>query len=124
MPWAFAIARRLLIDEQRRAQRSVLSTACDIEQDTAEPVHSELEGLIAAKQLAGRLQEELGRLPGTQRAAFVLMRLEGLSHSEAAKALGITVGALKLRAHRAYVALRSILVDNAVELENGAVTRG
>jgi RNA polymerase sigma-70 factor (ECF subfamily) len=123
MPWAFAIAKRLVIDEQRRARRSVLSTARDIDDGAAEPVHSELEELVGAKQIAGRLQEELGRLPGSQRAAFELMRLEGFSHSEAAQALGITVSALKLRAHRAYTALRSI-VDDLAGPESGPVTRG
>lgn len=120
MPWAFAIAKRLIIDEARRARRSVLSTAVELEHDAAEPAHSELEGVFAAKQLAARLQRGLGRLPRSQRAAFELMRLEGFSHSEAAKKLGITVSALKLRAHRAYVALRSILVDDGAGPESGA----
>ena len=58
---------------------------------------------------SGKLQSVLGRLPASQRAAFELMRIEGLSHAEAAAALGISVNALKLRAHRAYVALRAAL---------------
>jgi RNA polymerase sigma-70 factor (ECF subfamily) len=124
MPWAFAIARRLLIDEQRRARRSVLTTASDLDYDLPGPEHAEIEGFVAARQLEGRMQEGLGRLPHTQRTAFEMTRLEGLSHSEAAQALGITVSALKLRAHRAYVALRAILVDDAAEAANGAVTRG
>jgi RNA polymerase sigma-70 factor (ECF subfamily) len=112
MPWALAIARRLTIDEQRRARRNVLSTARDIQDGVAEPSYPELEELVQAKQLAGRLQEGLVRLPRSQRAAFELMRLDGLSLSEAARVLGITMSALKLRAHRAYVALRSTLADD------------
>ena len=112
MPWALAIARRLSIDEQRRARRNVLTTARNIEDGVAEPSYSELEELVHAKELAGRVQEGLGRLTRSQRAAFELMRLDGLTHSEAAKALGITISALKVRAHRAYVALRSILLDD------------
>jgi RNA polymerase sigma-70 factor (ECF subfamily) len=118
MPWAFAIARRLVIDEQRRDQRNVLSTAGQVGDDgAAGSPCSEPEGLVAARQLAGRLQEELGRLPRSQRAAFELLRLEGLSHVEAAEALGITVTALKLRAHRAYLALRAVINDVATEPE-------
>ena len=117
MPWAFAIAKRLLIDEQRRAQHSVLSKADDFEQDVADSAHLELEGLVAAKSLATRLQDALGRLPGSQRAAFELVRLEGLSQSEAARSLGITVSALKLRAHRAYMTLRALLSDDAAAHE-------
>ncbi len=126
LPWAFAIAKRLMIDEARRSRRSVLSTAVELEDEGEgiEPARSELEGVVAAKQLAGQLQRELGRLPRSQRAAFELVRLEGFSHSEAAKTLGITVSALKLRAHRAYVALRSILVDDAGPESGAAMVTG
>ncbi len=110
VPWAFAIARRLLIDEQRRYHRNISATARHVAEEVAANMpHLELEGLIAARQLAGRLQEELGRLPASQREAFELMRIDGLSHAEAAEALGISVNALKLRAHRAYLALRAAL---------------
>lgn len=122
MPWALAIARRLSIDERRRARRNVLTTARNIEDGVAEPSYSELEELVEAKELAGRLQGGLGRLTHSQRAAFELMRLDGLSQSEAAKALGITISALKVRAHRAYVALRSILLDDD-RAPDSAVTR-
>ncbi len=121
IPWAFAIARRLLIDEQRRDQRSLLSAARYTADEVSAAVeYFELEGLLAARQLAGRLQEELGRLPSTQREAFELMRIEGLSHAEAAEALGISVNALKLRAHRAYTALRAVLEAPSVR-GNGAL---
>lgn len=114
MPWAFAIGRRLVIDEQRRRRRSVLSTAGEVEDEiTGGPSHAEPEGVVAAKQLAHRLEQELARLPAAQRDAFELMRLEGLSHAEAAEALGITVGALKARAHRAYVALEAVFAGGA-----------
>ncbi len=115
MPWAFAIARRLLIDELRRNQRNVLATAEQIDNQVAAGApSSQPEGHVGARELANRLQEELERLPGTQRAAFELTRIEGLSHAEAAEALGISVSALKLRAHRAYVALRAIIGDEDI----------
>jgi DNA-directed RNA polymerase specialized sigma24 family protein len=41
--------------------------------------------------------------------AFELIKKEGLSVKEAAEVLGTTVTAVKLRAHRAYVALRAAL---------------
>ena len=41
--------------------------------------------------------------------AFELTKKEGLSVREAAEVLGTTVTAVKLRAHRAYVALRASL---------------
>jgi len=50
-------------------------------------------------------------LPETQRVAFELVKEEGLSLAEAAQVLGTTVSAVKLRAHRAYEALRAVLGD-------------
>jgi RNA polymerase sigma-70 factor (ECF subfamily) len=44
-----------------------------------------------------------------QREAFVLIRFEGLSVSEAAQVLGATEAAVKIRAFRAYEALRAAL---------------
>jgi len=41
--------------------------------------------------------------------AFELVRVEGLSHDDAARVLGVTVSAVKLRAFRAYAAIRAVL---------------
>ena len=71
-----------------------------------------VEGEFAARETAARLQRALGSLPETQRRAFELVRLDGLSHEQAAATLGVTVCAVKLRAHRAYEALRSALEDS------------
>lgn len=111
LPWAIAIARRLFIDHVRlgRRRRTDQQSSLD-EVDVG--VFSE-DGLLEARDLACRLQRELLRLPQSQREAFALMRFEGLSHVDAARTLGITVPALKLRAHRAYVSLRAAAVECA-----------
>jgi len=56
-----------------------------------------------------RLEEALDRLPAAQREAFEMLQLEGISVAAAAARAGTTTGALKVRAHRAYKALRAIL---------------
>ena len=61
--------------------------------------------------LALVIDKELARLPESHRVAFELIKKEGLSVKEAAAVLGCTVTAVKLRAHRAYVALRAALGD-------------
>ncbi len=117
VPWAFAIARRLLIDSYRRGRREVLLNAPaggdDAPADRDEPASPDAaaDDLVQASQLAARIQKELARLPETQRVAFELLKEEGLSLSEAAQVLGTTVSAVKLRAHRAYEALRLVLGD-------------
>lgn len=106
VPWAFAIARRLVLDGVRRGklEPSLSPDARPVEEELQHSADSE----YAAKQLAGRMVETLARLPENQRVAFELIRQDGLSLSEAAAALGTTVTAVKLRLHRASVALRAV----------------
>ena len=110
-PWAVTIARRLVIDAVRHDRRDSLAYA-DGTTEPADVAGNADEGLAEACELAARLQRRLVLLPESQRAAFVLMRFDGLSHTDAARTLGITVTALKLRAHRAYVSLRVALSDD------------
>jgi RNA polymerase sigma-70 factor (ECF subfamily) len=67
------------------------------------------EELFADKELSQALDQALHRLPETQASAFRLLKGEGLSVAEVATIMGTTKGAVKLRAHRAYQALRGFL---------------
>ncbi len=111
MPWAFAIARRLLIDGTRRDKRDLLVPSGDDPTQGTAASQPSADQLVEAQELSARIQRELARLPERQRAAFELIKQEGLSLAEAAQVLGTTVSAVKLRAHRAYEALRAVLGD-------------
>lgn len=119
-PWAFAIARRLLIDQHRRGGREVLAPTEDSDvTDLLVSLDAPADELAIAKEVAKKLGEELQRLPENQRVAFELIKQDGLSVAEAAQVLGTTVAAVKLRAHRAYEALRAVL-GHAKPKEEGA----
>lgn len=114
MPWAFAIARRLLIDSHRRGGREVLAQNDDDDHASLlAAVDAGADDIAIAKETAAMLDAELKRLPENQRVAFELIKQEGLSVAEAAQVLGTTVAAVKLRAHRAYEALREALAAAA-----------
>jgi RNA polymerase sigma-70 factor (ECF subfamily) len=115
MPWAFAIARRLVIDQHRRGGREVLAPNDDNVGDLLVSLDAAADELAIAKEVAARLGEELQRLPENQRVAFELIKQDGLSVAEAAQVLGTTVAAVKLRAHRAYEALRAVLASEAIK---------
>jgi RNA polymerase sigma-70 factor (ECF subfamily) len=110
LPWAFAIARRLFIDSIRRRkgeqtggyEASPVEVAAD---------QRPADELVDSQRLGGAIEAQLERLPESHRVAFELIQKEGLSIREAAEVLGTTPNAVKLRAHRAYVALRSALGD-------------
>jgi len=108
-PWAFAIARRLFIDVTRRQAREVTRGTDNQLPEPIELVHA--GDWHEARQAADRAERQLLRLPEQQREAYLLVKTEGLSLAEAASVLGTTVAAVKLRVHRAVVALRSALTD-------------
>ncbi len=105
LPWAYAITRRLVIDAGRRRGRE------DLRADPLEGAQ-EPSGALAPDEALHRkrseaaLRRDLLRLPPPQREAFELLKVELLSAAEAAEVLGITRAMVKIRAHRATVALR------------------
>jgi RNA polymerase sigma-70 factor (ECF subfamily) len=107
-PWAFTIATRLLVDGSRAPGRK----ACVPMED--EPVAScSADEVVHARQLMHVVDRELGRMSPGQRSAFHLVRQQGLSHAAAASALGVSVTAIKLRLHRARVALQMAIAGVA-----------
>jgi RNA polymerase sigma-70 factor (ECF subfamily) len=121
-PWAFAIARRILIDTFRKKGRAPVWVEEDEGDDGREsvaPGASPAE-VIARRRLARRMSEELARVSEADRAAFELVRFDGLSTAEAAEVLGITANAVKLRAFRAAEVLRAALGEEAREELEGS----
>ena len=113
VPWLYAIAHRTFIDETRRKKRAIVRPAGDDDLPeapatiTGEPAGSAPEA--ADPELTKAALDALAELPEPQREAVVLVKLEGKSIAEAAEIAGTTVGAMKVRAHRGYEALREKL---------------
>jgi RNA polymerase sigma-70 factor (ECF subfamily) len=110
LPWAYAIARRLVIDGFRRRKHEVASESDPATDATSD--HQAVDDRLHALRMARAVERELARLPEAHRVAFELVKKDGLSMKEAALVLGTTATAIKLRAHRAYVALRAALGDS------------
>lgn len=105
-PWVRAIARNAVIDwrrRQSRLQRREVALEGHEVAGAVEPVTA------VSGELSPDLRRALETLPEPQRQAVLLLKVQGLSVSEAAEHVGISAGALKLRAHRGYRALRSVL---------------
>lgn len=99
-PWLFTIARNVVADHGRRARRRGREVVLDTANEPAADPERNM-GLL--------FKQALGQLPRNQRDAFEMLKLEGLSVAEAAARAGTTNGALRVRAHRAYVFLRTLL---------------
>ncbi len=114
VPWIFAIAHRTFLDEVRSKKRARVRVA----DDGAPPdVAADITGAAGGTAFEDDGQQELTAatlvalqtLPPAQREAVALTKLGGKSIAEAAEIAGTTPGAMKVRVHRGYEALRKAL---------------
>lgn len=117
IPWMYTIAHRTCLDELRRRKRSRVRLTPDgtLQSEPAAHLtgvsvdaHQDQTDRPDAGVTAGALAA-LDRLPENQRLALLLTKVHGRSTAEAAMITGTTPGAIKQRAHRAYVTLRGML---------------
>jgi RNA polymerase sigma factor (sigma-70 family) len=108
-PWFWSIARHALIDVHRaRGTRVQVEVAMPLGLESLNAQGADADSLEAPLRMRD-LERALEQLPDRQREAVELIHLEGLSVKEAAVRAGTTAGALKVRAHRGYRALRRLL---------------
>ena len=103
-PWFNTVVRNATIDWARMRSRQI-PRELPLEQEGV----AESAAADADDALSPDLEQALSALPPAQRQAVEMIHLEGLSVSDAAARAGVTKGALKVRAHRGYQALRSLL---------------
>lgn len=105
--WVFGIARNVVADSHRRAARERRAAARVrgrelIGEDDLAAMHDRIDAAASARAL----HREIARLPAAERAVLELVALDGLSVTDAARALGITAVAARVRLHRARGTLR------------------
>jgi len=114
LPWIYSIAHRTFIDETRKHRRAVVRVG-EVEELPEVPAgltgesEDRRDEVRGDPELLSAALEALAKLPAHQREAVVLTKLDGKSVAEAAEIAGTTVGAMKVRAHRGYEALRRLL---------------
>ncbi|MBL9208146.1 MAG: RNA polymerase sigma factor [Opitutaceae bacterium] len=106
--WIYHLARKVAADHFRK---HTSKAARDVEPEVVEalPDHSPKPDEKAARNddLA-LMQSALSQLPDEQREVLVLHRFQNLRHDEIARLLDCSVGAVKVRAHRALATLRDV----------------
>jgi len=121
--WLYTIATNIAIDGFRRTRRqpvtvSLSASYVDNSPDRSPALRDNLTGsdpspLDTALSVERRqhVQSAIARLPDRQRAALVLIYYQGLSYSEAAAALGCSLGTVKTQMFRALRKLAQLLPD-------------
>lgn len=108
MPWVFAIARHVRLDGYRKRRRlEAREVLVGDFPDHLQPSVLQSNGPQAAP--TGDLEALLASLPDSQREVVVMLKAMGMSLEEVARATSSTVGAVKQKAHRAYLTLRRTL---------------
>jgi len=105
--WIYHLARKVAADHFRKHASTPLPTdpANLVDQPAPEPQPSEQ---AATAEDVVLLRSALARLPLEHREVLVLSHLQHLEHKEIAKRLDCSVGAVKVRAHRALKELREV----------------
>ncbi len=106
--WLFRIAHNLCMDHLRARQSSRVDSAADPECSAAcqpSPVERDLE----RDEMSSCVRDKVDSLPANDRAVILLYDLKELSQQQIADVLGIEVGAVKVRLHRARKKLREVL---------------
>jgi RNA polymerase sigma factor (sigma-70 family) len=109
--WLHGVAYRLALKSRADAAKRHSREKARPTSHLGNPL-SEMSG----KEICEILDEELNRLPETNREALVLCLLEGRTRDEAAKQLGLTVGTLKRRLEQGRNVLHARLRRRGIEL--------
>lgn len=121
--WLYRIGYNASLDRLRRRQEEPLppDEPAD-ESGAAIPLPRSLvewsltpENRLAENEIAAELDRAIGELPESLRVVFLLRDVDELSTLETAEALGLTEGAVKVRLHRARLALRERLSEYFAE---------
>ncbi|MGH7724519.1 MAG: RNA polymerase sigma factor [Candidatus Eiseniibacteriota bacterium] len=115
--WLHTIASRLCIDHHRRNRAKMISLTQPEEGSAGEERTIELEDpgdlpeeTAERTELARRLEALVLELPPDSRAAILLRHQQDLPYEEIARVLGVPLGTVKARIHRARIMLREKLL--------------
>ncbi len=105
--WLFRIVANGCKDWLKNIRRTHVSYDEDDQPSALQTPEEEMD----RSELRGDLERALAALPDSLREAFVMKHVEGRSYEEMAVLLDTTVGALKMRVHRAREALQEQLAE-------------
>jgi RNA polymerase sigma-70 factor (ECF subfamily) len=103
LPWVFAIAKHVRVDGYRKRRRiQQYEIATESLPEGPPPQESPRAETLTFESL-------IANLPPSQREVLTMLKVNGLSLDEIARATCSSVGAVKQKASRAYAKLRTLL---------------
>ncbi|MDR0626773.1 MAG: sigma-70 family RNA polymerase sigma factor [Bifidobacteriaceae bacterium] len=108
--WLRRITTNLFLDAKRRESRLRFEALDDEAGEVADPVAAQ-EDLVATLSLGEALGEALAGLSPDMRRALVMCDVEGRSYQEIADVLGVRLGTVRSRLHRARAQARNAMAE-------------
>lgn len=105
LPWFYRLARNACYDHLRGSGREVAADVEAMEETDPGPAPSEE---AERREEVRLLSRALHRLPVDKRELLVMARFGALGYREIAETLGTSVGAVRVRVHRALKELRQV----------------
>jgi RNA polymerase sigma factor (sigma-70 family) len=105
--WLATIAKRTAIDIYRREARRPARALNDVEAD--DPALASLPPDLDTLDAVWQVRRAIDALPSEEAMVVRLQHLDGLTHNEISENLGIPVGTVKSRSHRAHRRLAALL---------------
>jgi len=105
--WLATIAKRVAIDMYRRDARRPASAFADVAAD--DPGVVTLPPDMGSLDAVWRVRRAIDALEPDEAAIVRLQHLDGMTHAEVAEKLGIALGTVKSRSHRAHRKLADLL---------------
>lgn len=124
LPWLYGVARNVLANQlrsERRRSRLVARLAAEPPRSATTSSPEAVAVRIGDQQ---RVRAALERIPAKYRETVLLVEWEGLSRTDAARALGISRAAVDQRLSRGYRKLERILNSPVPAREVGLVRPG
>ncbi|HTS64353.1 MAG TPA: RNA polymerase sigma factor [Candidatus Acidoferrales bacterium] len=103
LPWIYAIARHVRVDHYRRVHR------IETREQQVEQLPEVAQNSVGRSGAGPDLAALLAGLPDSQREVITMLKVLNMPIEEVARATSSSVGSVKQKAHRAYVALRERL---------------
>jgi len=100
LPWFYAIARHVRVDHYRKTVRTAAR------EQRLEEMSQLAVPVLAETGRGDDLEALLAPLPESQREVIEMLKVEGMSLEEVARATSSSVGSVKQKVHRAYQKLR------------------
>lgn len=123
-PWLYGIATNLLAKHRRREARRLHAVA-RLAAHRLPPLDlaDGVSGTVDAAGLWPRVADAITALPEPERDALVLHVWEGLSYEDVAAALGVPIGTVRSRLHRARGRIRELAGVSGREEDNNIESR-